>query len=69
VSTHVFPLVERAPAEKVKAICCPATEKDGDVEYSYGVQPGICRVSSVKKVWEKFGLDTRGQLSATKTSQ
>jgi len=56
VSTHVFPLVERAPAQSVKAICCPATEKGGDVEYSYGVQPGICRVSSVKKVWEKFGL-------------
>ena len=56
VSTHVFPLVERAPTETVKAICCPATEKEGDVEYSYAVQPGICRVSSVKKVWEKFGL-------------
>jgi DNA mismatch repair ATPase MutS len=57
VSTHVFPLVEGAPKETVQAICCPATEKEGGViEYGYSVQPGICRVSSVKKVWERFGL-------------
>jgi hypothetical protein len=56
VSTHVFPLVERKP-ENVKAICCPATkESNGRISYKYRVEPGICRVSSVHTVWERFGL-------------
>lgn len=56
VSTHVFPLVEGAP-KGVQPICCPATATpDGEIQYSYAVQPGICKVSSVRKVWERFGL-------------
>jgi energy-coupling factor transporter ATP-binding protein EcfA2 len=56
VSTHVFPLIEGAPPT-VKAICCPAEETEkGDIKYKYRLEPGICRVSSVKKVWERFGL-------------
>lgn len=56
VSTHVFPLVERKP-ENVKAICCPATKEEGGrISYKYRVEPGICRVSSVHTVWERFGL-------------
>lgn len=56
VSTHVFPLVEDRPGH-VRAICCAAFEKpDGDIRYSYRVEPGICKVSSVHKVWEKYGL-------------
>jgi DNA mismatch repair ATPase MutS len=63
VSTHVFPLVEGAPAA-VLPICCPAEETpEGDVKFSYTIEPGICRVSSVKKVWERFGLS---QLTAKK---
>jgi DNA mismatch repair ATPase MutS len=59
VSTHIFPLIEKAP-KNVKAICCPAKELDtGDIEYTYSVQPGVCKVSSVKKVWERFGLRPR----------
>jgi hypothetical protein len=56
VSTHVFSLIESAPAN-VTPICCQAavTEK-GDIEFSYRVEPGICRVSSVEKVWRRFGL-------------
>lgn len=54
VSTHVFPLVESAPSH-VQRICCNAQDlANGDILYSYTVQPGICRVSSVKKVWERF---------------
>lgn len=55
VSTHIFPLIEKAP-KSVKAICCQATDRPGGVEFSFRVEPGICRVSSVKGVWERFGL-------------
>ncbi len=56
VSTHVFPLIEGAPPT-VKAICCPAEETEkGDIKYKYRLESGICRVSSVRKVWERFGL-------------
>jgi hypothetical protein len=56
ISTHLFPIVSTAP-ENVQAICCSATkDENGEITYSYGVQPGICSVSSVHKVWEKFGL-------------
>jgi len=59
VSTHIFPLIEAAP-KGVKAICCQAKETPEGVEYSYRVEPGICRVSSVKMVWERFGLARKG---------
>ena len=56
VSTHLFPIVNTAP-ENVQAICCSATKDEaGEITYSYGVSPGVCNVSSVHKVWEKFGL-------------
>ena len=56
VSTHIFPLIARAP-KNVQAICCPANRSEtGEIIYSYGVEPGICDVSSVHTVWEKFGL-------------
>jgi len=59
ISTHVFPLVESAPAT-VDAICCPASERlDGTIKYDYTVEPGICRVSSVRTVWKKYGLQLR----------
>ena len=56
VSTHVFPLVEERPGH-VQAICCAASQKpNGEIEYSYKAEPGICKLSSVHKVWEKYGL-------------
>ena len=56
VSTHLFPLVSAAPSN-VQAVCCHAKQlDDGAIEFSYGLQSGICEVSSVHKVWEKFGL-------------
>jgi len=56
VSTHLFPLIRAAPSN-VQAICCHATQlEDGSIDFSYGVQPGVCEVSSVHKVWENFGL-------------
>jgi hypothetical protein len=56
--------VESAPAA-VLPICCPAEEtQDGDVKFSYNIEPGICRVSSVKKVWKRFGLLERNAKKA-----
>jgi hypothetical protein len=70
VSTHVFPLVETKP-ENVQAICCPGTEApDGSIIYSYKAEPGICRVSSVRTVWDNFGLlKLRGRNAQGKVSQ
>ena len=68
VSTHIFPLVNRAP-KNVQAICCPATRSEtGEITYSYGVQPGVCDVSSVHTVWEKFGLVPTASISAASSS-
>lgn len=59
VSTHLFPLVASAP-DNVQAICCPAKkEEDGKISFSYAIEPGVCTVSSVHTVWEKFGLVPR----------
>jgi hypothetical protein len=56
VSTHIFPLVAAAP-KNVQALCCPATQdEDGTIHYSYGVKAGVCTISSVHTVWDKFGL-------------
>ncbi len=56
VSTHVFPLIESAP-KGVQPLCCQAKDLgEGRVEYSYRVESGICRVSSVRSVWDRFGL-------------
>jgi len=56
ISTHLFPIVERAP-NHIQRICCPATYKSDDsVEFSYELQPGICTVSSVKELLRQNGL-------------
>ena len=56
VSTHVFDLVEKAP-ESVQRLCCSArTRDDGVIEYGYAVETGICRISSVRSIWKRFGL-------------
>jgi hypothetical protein len=56
VSTHIFPLVATAP-DHVQAICCPATQgENGEIHFGYKIEPGICEISSVHTVWEKFGL-------------
>jgi len=56
VSTHVFELVESAP-ESVQRLCCSAEErKNKTLKFMYDIKPGICRVSSVKSIWDRFGL-------------
>ena len=73
VSTHNFGLIERAPP-CVSALCCDAKEdSSGEIHYSFMVSPGICKVSSVHTVWERFGLraptiEARGQPAAPNSS-
>jgi hypothetical protein len=69
VSTHVFSLIESAP-KGVIPICCPATEdpSSGKITYEFRARPGICKVSSVHTVWEKFGLGARGQAPPANSS-
>ena len=56
VSTHVFDLVESAP-ESVQRLCCQASvTPDGKLKLLYAVEKGVCRLSSVKSIWERFGL-------------
>lgn len=50
ISTHIFQIVRDAP-DKVKKLCCPAEElEDGSISYKYGLEEGICRVSSVNEI-------------------
>jgi hypothetical protein len=55
VSTHVFSLVENAPAH-VKKICCEAYLENNKLIYDYAITTGICTVSSVHSIWERFNL-------------
>lgn len=61
VSTHVFELVEAAPEEKVQRLCCQAQSRpDGELAFGYSVEKGICRLSSVRSIWRRFGLEEDG---------
>jgi hypothetical protein len=57
VSTHVYSIVETSPTEVQKL--CAYAEEDGDnsdIWYSYILQTGICKVSSVNEVLREKGL-------------
>lgn len=56
ISTHLFELVEKAP-NTIQKLCCPATiETDGNIRFSYSLQTGICKVSSVDTLLKHNGL-------------
>lgn len=57
VSTHVFEIVENAP-DTIQRLCCYAEEDPatGEILYGFAVDTGICRVSSVRSIWKRFGL-------------
>ena len=56
ISTHIFELVEQSPELTVQRICCPAKQNDnGTVDYYYGLESGICKISSVFEILEKYG--------------
>jgi hypothetical protein len=67
VSTHVFELVENAPPE-VQRLCCSATElPSGEIQYSYSVNEGICKISSVRDIWKRFELEQTPVARSEKT--
>jgi len=71
VSTHVFELVAAAPPS-VKRLCCSAEETRRGLKFMYDVKPGICRVSSVKSIWKRFGLSagkSRSEKQVNKENQ
>jgi len=55
ISTHIFTLCENPP-DNIKTLCCPATNNNGTIEYTYTLQSGVCRVSSVNEVLKEAGL-------------
>ncbi len=56
VSTHVFELVDTAPSH-IQKLCVPGEKSaEGRFTFSYKLQPGICKVSSVERIWNKEGL-------------
>jgi len=57
ISTHIFSLCSLVSG-KIQTFCCPASMNPSTnrLDYSYTLQPGICRVSSVKEVLEEAGM-------------
>jgi hypothetical protein len=55
VSTHIFSLVENAPAS-IQKLCVPAEKTPTGIVYSFELAPGICKVSSVEEIYKKFGF-------------
>lgn len=55
ISTHVFELAENAPAH-VNRLCVPATQENGQIRFTYQLESGICKVSSVDEILREKGL-------------
>jgi len=55
ISTHSFELLDDLPA-CVRTLCCPATEVGGKIKYTYKIQEGVCKLSSVREVLAEAGL-------------
>ncbi len=61
ISTHVFSLAESSP-NHIQKLCVPAEKKeDGTLHFTYRLQHGICRVSSVDLVLQKRGFFPPGK--------
>lgn len=52
ISTHVFDIIEQSP-EHIKKICVKAEKKGDTLTYDYHISEGICKESSVEKIWKK----------------
>ena len=52
ISTHVFDIIEQSP-EEVKKICVNAKKNGDTLIYDYCISEGICKESSVEKIWKK----------------
>jgi hypothetical protein len=61
ISTHVFSLAESSPKE-IQKLCVPAKQDEkGKIQFTYALQNGICKVSSVDLVLEKCGFFPPGK--------
>lgn len=57
ISTHMFQLLDETQERGIQQLCCPAVyRQDGSVKYFYGLEQGICRVSSVREILKEQGL-------------
>ena len=52
VSTHVFEIIETAPAQ-IQKICVKAVRTESGMKYDYCISEGICKESSVDEIWKK----------------
>ena len=56
ISTHLFELVEKSK-DHIQRLCCPATiNKEGTVDFTYSLQEGICKVSSVDTLLKQYSF-------------
>jgi len=56
ISTHIFEWVEKS-GDTIQRICCPATiDKDENIRFSYSLEKGVCKVSSVDTLLRMNGL-------------
>jgi hypothetical protein len=56
ISTHLFELVEKAPSN-ISRLCCPAfIDNSGNIHFSYKLEKGICKTSSVDELLKNNGL-------------
>jgi len=56
ISTHIFEWVENAD-NSIQRICCPATiDKDQNIRFTYSLEKGVCKVSSVDTLLRLNGL-------------
>jgi DNA mismatch repair ATPase MutS len=65
ISTHVFSLAESSPSH-IQKLCVPAALKDGKLQFTYRLQHGICKVSSVDLVLKKRGFFPPGKPEVVK---
>ncbi len=55
ISTHQFELISEQ--DNVLYYCCPANDcEDGTMNYSYGLEKGVCKLSSVNDILYEKGL-------------
>jgi hypothetical protein len=57
ISTHLFGLVDDADGATVQKLCCPAEMgADKHIRFLYGLEEGVCRVSSVHELLAAAGM-------------
>jgi hypothetical protein len=64
VSTHMFSLADAT----VQKWCFTATEANGRLVYDYTLKRGVCRLSSVKDIWDSFGFTSACGKQASQNS-